>query len=129
MSQIDNISRPGFDPEEGDIIRITTNKGYVEKQYHEPGEPTPPPPKTKMTKLSFKQRFTPAERIAIRVAAETNPIIFDFMDLVSDATYIDKSRLDTIEAVQYLEVNVPLDAGRANTILTTPITDEEEYKG
>ena len=84
-----------------------------------------PEPETKVTRLAFKNRMTQAERIAVRAAAQTDPIIFDFMDLVSDAQFIDLSRADTIAGLNYLESQGHLAAGRADEILTNPITEEE----
>jgi len=89
------------------------------------GQSTPLP---KLTRIKFKQRMTQAERIAIRNAAKTDDIIFDFMDLVSEATYIDLSLPETIGGVQYLESQGHLAAGRADEILNTPITQEEAYQ-
>ena len=83
------------------------------------------PPETKVTKLAFKQRMTAAERIAIRTAASTDPIVFDFMDLVDSAIYIDLARQDTQDGVNYLESAGLLAAGRAAQILTAPITQDE----
>ena len=84
-----------------------------------------PVPETKITRLAFKNRMTQAERIVVRSASDTDPIIFDFMDLVSDAQFIDLSRADTIAGVNYLESQGHLAAGRADEILTNPITEEE----
>ena len=84
-----------------------------------------PVPETKITRLAFKNRMTQAERIAVRAASDTDPVIFDFMDLVSDAQFIDLSRADTIAGLNYLESQGHLAAGRADEILTNPITEEE----
>ena len=82
---------------------------------------------TKLTRIKFKQRMTAAERIAVRAAADINPIIFDFLDLVSDATYIDLSLPETIAGVSYLESEGHLAVGRADEILLTPVTPNEAY--
>ena len=87
--------------------------------------PTTTPPDMRVTKLAFKQRMTAAERIAIRTAATTDAIVYDFMDLVDSATFIDLARQDTQDGVNYLESAGLLAAGRAAQILTNPITDEE----
>lgn len=84
-----------------------------------------PTPEFKITKLAFKNRMTQAERIAIRNASQTNPIIYDFLDLVNDAQFIDLTRSDTVAGVNYLESEELLTEGRANEILTNPITNEE----
>lgn len=84
-----------------------------------------PEPDNRITRLAFKSRMTTAERIAIRSASQTDPIIFDFMDLVSDAQFIDLSRQDTKDGVNYLESQGHLAAGRASEILTNPISQDE----
>jgi hypothetical protein len=87
---------------------------------------------TKLTRIKFKQRMTSAERIAIRAASLLDtplaPTIFDFMDLLSEATYIDLSLPETIAGVTFLETTAGLlEAGRATEILTTLVTKEEMY--
>lgn len=84
-----------------------------------------PAPATTITKLAFKNRFTQAERIALRTASQTDPVVFDFMDLVSDATFIDLSRQDTMEGVNYIESQGYIDEGRADDILTSPVQPGE----
>ena len=86
-------------------------------------------PDMRITKLAFKQRFTQAERIAIRTASLTIPVVYDFEDLVDSATFIDLSRQDTIIAVEAIEQIIPLDTGRAIEILTAPILEHERFKG
>lgn len=105
-----------FDAEGNQIVfpePVTVDKlAYIEGVYALPqADPT-------ITKLEFKQRMTAQERIAIRQAANTDPIIFDFMDLVESATYIDLSRQDTQDGVNYLESQGLLASGRAAAILT-----------
>lgn len=94
-------------------------------------EPEPDEPKleTRITKLAFKQRLTQAERISIREAAATNPLVFDFMDILDSATYIDLSRQDTIGGVNAMEVAGLLDEGRADEILTAPVQEHEVFRG
>lgn len=89
------------------------------------GVPATPAPDMRITRLAFKNRMTQAERIAIRTAAELDPIVFDFMDLVSDAQFIDLSRADTQAGVNYLEQQGHLAAGRASEILNDPIQPDE----
>ena len=88
----------------------------------------PPEPNTKITKFAFKQRLTQSERITIRTAATTNPIVYDFLDIMDSATFIDLSRQDTIDGLNAMEAAGLLDEGRANEILTNPIQPDEEYK-
>lgn len=89
------------------------------------GVASEPPPSTKVTKLKFKQRLTQAERIAIRLAAKTNEIVEDFLDLIKDAEYIDLSLTETIGGVQYLEAAGIIAVGRADEILNTPVAYDE----
>ena len=60
-------------------------------------------------------------------SAITNVAIKVYLDDV--ATFIDLSRADTIAGVNALETAGILADGRANEILTNPITSEEEYIG
>lgn len=70
---------------------------------------------TVMSKLSFIQKFTQAERITIR--ASTDPVIIDFMELLSMAQEIDLEYPDTIAGLNYMETIGLLGAGRAAEIL------------
>ena len=56
-----------------------------------PPEPPPTPPK-EWTGLEFKRLFTPEERVGMRVAAKSDPIIEDFLDLL-DTTAVSGSRI------------------------------------
>ena len=114
-------------PLDGELVREIVSAGTSNEHYREYVyiTPTPAPPNMRVTKLAFKQRMTAAERIAIRTAASTDPIVFDFMDLVDSATYIDLARQDTQDGVNYLEAQGHLAAGRANEILTNAIQAEE----
>ena len=114
-------------PVDGELVREVISAGTSNEHYREYvyATPTPTPPDMRVTKLAFKQRMTAAERIAIRTAATTDAIVYDFMDLVDSATFIDLARQDTQDGVNYLESVGLLAAGRAAQILTNPITDEE----
>ena len=78
-----------------------------------------------ITRLAFKKRMTDAERIAVRGAAAVNDTIYDFMDLLSDATYVDLEDPETVAGVGALEGAGLLGAGRASEILTGAIQDIE----
>lgn len=82
---------------------------------------------TKITKLAFKYRMTQDERIALRNLAKTNDVVYDFLDLVDSAEYIDLSREDTKLGVMYLEDSGVLAAGRSSEILSTDISPKEIY--
>ena len=80
-----------------------------------------------ISRLAFKLRMTADERKAIRVAAESNADLFDFMDLLSDSTYIDLTRAETIAGVVQLEADGLLAPGRGDEVLNTPVTQEEQW--
>lgn len=111
-----------------DVTEVTAELGWL---YSDGGfsEPTPSAQaqNMKMTKLGFKQRFTQPERIAIRQAAASNPVVFDFQDLLDSATYIDISRQDTIDAINQLEQFGLIGEGRAEEILSPPVLEIEQY--
>jgi hypothetical protein len=67
----------------------------------------------KVTALAFKQRLTAAERIAIRAAATSDPVIADFLDLLSSASTVDLDHADTVSGVDYLVSTELLTAERA----------------
>jgi hypothetical protein len=87
------------------------------------------PLQSRITKLAFKQRLTQAERITIREAATNNAVVYDFLDILESATFIDLERQDTIESVNQLEAVGLLGEGRANEILSSPVQPHEEFKG
>ena len=79
----------------------------------------------KITPNAFKRRMTTAERIGIRTAAASSAEIFDFMDLLDTATYVDFEDAETITGLNTLEGAGLLGAGRAAEILGAPILDNE----
>lgn len=103
--------------------------------------PTPPAPPIKyLSKLGFRNRFTPTEKATIEFAALDNPAASMPARMLSasirasladqrDAEYIDPTRLDTRQGVIDMETGGLLAAGRALQILDAPIQDIEMYKG
>lgn len=77
----------------------------------------------RITQLEFLNRFTQAERVAIRTVAKTQVPIEDYLALVSAATFIDITRPDTIAGVQALETFGLIGVGRAAAILDEDTTD------
>jgi hypothetical protein len=84
---------------------------------------------TKISRVALKLRMTATERKTIRAAAEANADVYDFMDLLSDSTHIDLTRPETVQGIQTLEAVELLGEGRADEILTTPVTEGEKYNG
>ena len=87
----------------------------------------PAEPDTRITKLAFKQRLTQSELISIRAAAQENPVVYDFLDILDSATFIDLTRQDTIDGLTAMESAGLLAEGRANEILTAPIEEHERF--
>lgn len=104
--------------------------------------PPPPPPKRHISKLAFRNRFTPAEKAGMELAA-----IHDHTQAIQsqanlraanvrvqladqrDAEYIDLNRVDLRAGVQGLEAGGLIAAGRAAQILDAEIQDHEIFRG
>lgn len=82
----------------------------------EPSEPVYP----KVSPVEFKLLFTSQERIAIKTARSTDPVIDDFYDIVEDPrlTFVDLGLQSTKDAIGYLQAKGLLTAERAVAILT-----------
>jgi hypothetical protein len=102
---------------------------YDGTDFSEPDPPPAPDYGTKISRLALKLRMTADERKNIRAAAESNADVFDFMDLLSDSTYIDLTRAETVGGVNSLETAGLLGPGRADEILTDAVTKEEQWNG
>lgn len=91
------------------------------------------PPDLRITRLAFLDRFADAEAVAIDLASiGATPQaagLRRYLHKVNSATHIDLARADLQAGVQALEAAGLLAAGRAEQILTAPITDIERYKG
>ncbi len=72
----------------------------------------------KLTKLEFLRKFTAQERIAIRAAANTDPIIYDAMELLNLAEFISLSDQDTVNLVGYLAMVSIIAPSRVTEILS-----------
>lgn len=89
-------------------------------------KPTPPTPAPavpeapKVSPVEFKLLFTPQERVAIKQARASDPVIDDFYDIVEDPrlTSVDLGLQSTKDAIGYLQSNGLLTAERAAAILT-----------
>ena len=102
---------------------------YDGQNFSEPAPKPAPDYGTKISRLALKLRMTADERKDIRAAAESNADVFDFMDLLSDSTYIDLTRAETVGGVNSLETAGLLGSGRADEILTDAVTKEEQWNG
>lgn len=101
----------------------------VAEQQEEPE----PPPDLRITRLAFLDRFTDAEAVAIDLASLGATVqaagLRRYLHKVNSAQHIDLARADLQAGVQALEAAGLLAAGRAEQILTAPITDVERYRG
>lgn len=103
---------------------------------------TAPPPAPepgadyRITRLAFRNRFLPAEKVTLELASLDNPAgpllarqqaaaLRAYLADVAAATFVDLSRADTRAGVQYLETVTLIAAGRAAAILDAPIQAEE----
>jgi len=55
-----------------------------------------------LTHLQFMTRFTMEERVAIRAAAKTDPVIDDFLELLEISDYIYPAHEMTLAGLQYM---------------------------
>jgi hypothetical protein len=92
---------------------------------------------SKITVLALRNRFTQNEKIAIELTSTDNPAapmqqrqlaaaLRVFMTDLANATFVDLQRADTIAGVTTLETYGLIGSGRANEILTAPVTDSEK---
>lgn len=87
----------------------------------------------RITRLGFLDRFTDPEAVGIDLASIGATVaaaqVRRYLHKVNSATHIDLARADLQAGVQALEAAGLLAAGRAEQILTAPITDVERYRG
>lgn len=112
-------------------IIVETSEGQIGWFYGD-GIFTPPnekveEPKTKITRLAFRNRFSLEEKTLLYTTAKTNIQIQIYLDDVNAATYIDLSRPDTRFGVITLENIGIIAPGRAAQILDTPAQTHELY--
>jgi len=85
-----------------------------------PVEPVAPAPVyPKVSPIEFKLLFTSPERVAIKAARSTDPIIGDFHDIVEDPrlTFVDLGLQSTQDALSYMVATGLLTAERRAEIL------------
>lgn len=87
-----------------------------------------------ITKLAFRERFTPAEMAGIYayIGNQSNSqwaVVAALMDNLNVATYIDLTRSDVQNGLELLESLGLITMSRMTAILTTPPAAIEVYKG
>ena len=89
---------------------------YEHTEWIPDAQPVAPTSHT-LTKLEYLRRFTTEERVAIRAAAASNPVLDDYLKLMELAQEINLDDPDTVAAVQMLEQAGLIAAGRAAEVL------------
>lgn len=88
-------------------------------------------PDARITKLAFLDRFTDAEAVQIDLASIGETVqaatVRRYMSKITNATFVDLTRPDTIDGVNGLVALGLLTQGRADEILTAPIQDIERF--
>lgn len=77
----------------------------------------PAPVSRTLTKLEYLRRFTQQERVGIRTAAKTEPVLEDYLALLDLAQEVSLDDPDTVAAVTLLELSGLIAQGRAAEIL------------
>ena len=111
----------------GQRFRFMTAGGWQYGTYAP--EPAPEVVDMRITRQKFKLRFTQDERVLIREAAKTNPVVFDFQDLLDSGSHADLKDPVLITGLSAMERLELIAQGRANEILTAPIQEHEKYRG
>lgn len=77
----------------------------------------------KVSPVEFKLLFTPQERVAMRAARATDPVIADFFDVIDDPrlTYVDLGLQSTQDAIAYLVGSSYLTGERGAEVLAGSI--------
>lgn len=83
---------------------------------------------TKMTRLSFRNRFTFQERVDIETAAETDAEVRVLQKDQDNATFIDLADQDVIDGMALLVSKGHITQTRSDEILGDPLTASEQFK-
>ena len=91
--------------------------------WHHPPTPDPPtappvvPVKQPITRVDFLLRFSGQERISIRLARKTDPVIEDLWDILDQLNEVYLDHPTMVEGVAYLESAGFISPGRGSAIL------------
>ncbi len=155
----ENLTNPGVDPVDGDLIRITHANGSTEeKRYVAPVPPSPAPVAQHTTKRSFQNRFPKlANGISTKYDAmcmfltddgyaaslgvtgaplyELRMLITTGMQRMNASPFVDMAPTAEAAALTALltQGSIPsvfrLSGAERTAMLETPLTDAERYKG
>jgi hypothetical protein len=114
-----------YSTEVADYVRIGAT--FIDGEWVNPIKPEPVEPEPvvvepvyeKVTPIEFKLLFTSPERVVIKAARSTDPIVDDFFDLVEDPrlSAVDLGLKSTQDALDYLTAQGLLVEGRKAQIL------------
>ena len=111
-------------PDEVENGWILENGNWSAPVAQEPG-PVPEPAITyaKVSPIEFKLLFTSTERVAIKSARTTDPVIDDFYDIVEDPrlTFVDLGLNSTQQALQYMAAQGLIAPERIEQILSNQL--------
>lgn len=107
----DYLTENSYRDEDGEWV-------IVQPAVIEPGEPVPASI-APVSPVEFKLLFTSAERVGIRAARATDPVIDDFFDIVDDPrlTEVNLNLASTVGAVNYLATKDLIEQDRVDEIL------------
>ena len=105
--QVPDAVEPGF---------VKTGRKFEAPVPVAPAASPPPAPVTVISRLNFLRRFTRAERIALRAAETTDPVVADFLLMLTLTEEVDLTSPDVTEGLAYLEANGFITAERGATI-------------
>ena len=121
----------------GEMRANFTGYAWMDLPYQAPAPAPPPVPEPqRITRLAFRNRFTPAEKVMLEMAALDDPAapmpqrqqaaaIRVYLADVAVSSFVDLTRADTRAGVQALEAGGLLAAGRALQILDAPVEAHE----
>ena len=98
-----------------------------------PPAPVVPAPVWKITRFAMLARFTPAEGVAIKLAAQGTgtqaATVSYYLDALNAANYVDLQDPATVSMIDALAASGLITSARATQILTTPAAPNEMIGG
>jgi len=119
IDYIENISRPSQSMEAGDTIKIVYDDGSTEEKVYTDPSSVPEnvaSPIRQLSKRAFMQRFTQAERIAIRNS--TDDVVIDIHEDLKMSSYVDLDDASVSQALAYFVSQTILSSDRPTQILS-----------
>ncbi len=100
---IENLSNPGADPKNGDLIEYTYPSGTKErKTFFKIVPDIEPEPERVLTRYEFMCLFTSAEMIGIMAASDSDPAVRLFLKQLDNVENVKFSDKNTMASLAYL---------------------------